>query len=81
MQMDEAVAVARSSPWLSQHERRIQDAICARMNIQRQNFDFRWLDVESLFERQGWFVHYEKQCIGDSEPSYFLFEAKPSSED
>ena len=33
MQMDEAVAIARNSPWLSQHERRIQDAICARMRL------------------------------------------------
>ena len=33
MQMDEAVAVARNSPWLSQHEGRVQDAICSRMRL------------------------------------------------
>ena len=33
MQMDEAIAVARSSRWLSQHDRRIQDTICARMRL------------------------------------------------
>ena len=33
MQMDEAVAVARSSQWLSHQERRIQDAILSRMRL------------------------------------------------
>lgn len=33
MQMDEAVAVARASPWLSQHDRRTQDLICSRMRL------------------------------------------------
>lgn len=33
MQMDEALAIARASPWLSQHERRVQDAICARTRL------------------------------------------------
>jgi CRP-like cAMP-binding protein len=33
MHMDEAVAVARSSPWLAQHERRTQDAILSRMRL------------------------------------------------
>jgi CRP-like cAMP-binding protein len=33
MQMDEAVAVARASPWLSRQEPRNRDAICARMRI------------------------------------------------
>lgn len=33
MQMDEAVAIARASHWLGQHERRIQDAITSRMRL------------------------------------------------
>ena len=33
MQMDEAVAVARASPWLARQERRVQDAICSRMRL------------------------------------------------
>ena len=33
MQMDEAVAVARASPWLSQQERRVKDAILGRMRL------------------------------------------------
>lgn len=33
MQMDEAVAIARASPWLSQQERRVQDLILSRMRL------------------------------------------------
>lgn len=33
MQLDEAVAIARGSRWLSQHERRHQDALLARMRL------------------------------------------------
>lgn len=33
MQMDEAVAIARASHWLAQHDRRIQDAITSRMRL------------------------------------------------
>ncbi len=33
MQLDEAIAVARSSRWLSQHDRRVQDLICSRMRL------------------------------------------------
>jgi CRP/FNR family cyclic AMP-dependent transcriptional regulator len=33
MQLDEAVEIARRSRWLSQHERRVQDAICSRMRL------------------------------------------------
>ena len=33
MQMDEAIAVARNSRWLSQQDRRVQDAITARMRL------------------------------------------------
>lgn len=33
MQLEEALAVARSSPWLAQQDRRIQDLICGRMRL------------------------------------------------
>lgn len=33
MQMDEATAIARSSRWLSQHDRRVQDLLCSRMRL------------------------------------------------
>ncbi|WP_421696466.1 Crp/Fnr family transcriptional regulator [Aestuariivirga sp.] len=33
MQLDEAVAVARNSRWLAQHDRRTQDLICSRMRL------------------------------------------------
>lgn len=33
MQMDEAIAIARSSRWLSQHERLVQDLLCSRMRL------------------------------------------------
>jgi len=33
MQVNEAVAIARASPWLSQQERRVQDAILGRMRL------------------------------------------------
>ena len=33
MQLDEAVEIARRSRWLSQQDRRVQDAICGRMRL------------------------------------------------
>ena len=33
MQLDEALAIARASPWLSQQDRRTQDLICSRMRL------------------------------------------------
>lgn len=33
MQFEEAVDIARASPWLSQHERRVQDVILSRMRL------------------------------------------------
>ena len=33
MQIDEAIGIARTSRWLSQHERRVQDLICSRMRL------------------------------------------------
>jgi len=33
MQVNDAVAIARASPWLSQQERRVQDAILGRMRL------------------------------------------------
>lgn len=33
MQLDEALTVARTSPWLSRQERRTQDLICSRMRL------------------------------------------------
>jgi CRP/FNR family transcriptional regulator, cyclic AMP receptor protein len=33
MQIEEAIAIARNSRWLSQHERRVQDLLCSRMRL------------------------------------------------
>lgn len=33
MKLEDAVEVARASPWLSQHDRRTQDLICGRMRL------------------------------------------------
>jgi len=33
MQLEEAIAIARNSRWLSQHERRAQDLLCSRMRL------------------------------------------------
>lgn len=33
MQLEEALAIARQSRWLSQHDRRIQDTLCSRMRL------------------------------------------------
>ena len=33
MQLEEALAIARNSRWLSQHERRVQDLLCSRMRL------------------------------------------------
>jgi CRP-like cAMP-binding protein len=46
MLMDEAVALARGSPWLSRHERRIQDAILSRMRLISLPKGRRLFDIE-----------------------------------
>ena len=33
MQLEEALAIARNSRWLSQHDRRVQDLLCSRMRL------------------------------------------------
>lgn len=46
MQFEDAVAIARASRWLSQQERRIQDALCSRMRLVNLPKGRRLFDIE-----------------------------------
>ena len=39
-------------------------------------FDNKWLDIEAIYEKQGWKVRYESPCIGESFDAYFEFTPK-----
>lgn len=39
-------------------------------------FTNQWLDVEAIYEKQGWKVKYESPCIGESFDEYFEFIPK-----
>lgn len=46
MQLDEALEIARRSRWLSQQDRRVQDALCARMRLVQLPKGRRLFDME-----------------------------------
>lgn len=46
MQLDEAVEIARRSRWLSQQDKRVQDAICSRMRLVQLPKGRRLFDME-----------------------------------
>jgi hypothetical protein len=41
-----------------------------------QSFEYDWLNVEQLFEKQGWIVKYDSPSWGDNYEAYFLFTRK-----
>ena len=42
-----------------------------------QVFANRWLDVESLYERHGWTVAYDKPAYNEDYPATFTFKIPP----
>lgn len=51
--------------------------ITVRMSCTRQAvFDRHWLNFEAAYRQEGWKVIYEKQCIGDTTPSHFIFSKR-----
>ena len=48
--------------------------ICTKMDITRSEvFDNKYLDIEPLFEGEGWFVEYDKPAYNENYPSKFTF--------
>lgn len=46
MQLEDAIAIARNSRWLSQHERRVQDLLCSRMRLVQLSKNRTLFDIE-----------------------------------
>ncbi len=54
-------------------QNKIIERYCEQTGIERNQFDFRWLDVEDKFREVGWKVVYESPSIGDSWDAFFSF--------
>lgn len=51
--------------------------IASRMDVDRNTvFKNKWLDVESLFENEGWKVNYDKPGYCESYEASFKFTRK-----
>jgi hypothetical protein len=52
--------------------------ICNKMNLEndRKIYDSHWLDVESLFEKYGWKVKYDKPAYCENYDANFTFTKK-----
>jgi hypothetical protein len=61
---------ARST--VSQSE--VSDLICKSLK-ENEKIKLQWLNIESLYEKKGWFVHYVKD-EGSNNRSYFSFKEK-----
>jgi hypothetical protein len=46
------------------------------MGIERNVFNFKWLDFEKIYEKEGWKVEYDKPSYGDDFDAYFTFQYK-----
>ncbi len=44
----------------------------------RQAFEKGWLDVETLYEENGWDVEYDKPGFNESYPATFTFSRSPT---
>lgn len=51
--------------------------IMAKMGCERQTiFDNHWLDVEGIFQREGWSVEYDKPAWDENYEAHFKFRPK-----
>lgn len=51
--------------------------IAVKLNVPRQTiFDKGWLDFESLFEKEGWRVTYDKPAYCENYEAFFRFQKK-----
>ena len=42
----------------------------------REIFDYKWLNIERIYDAAGWRVTYEKQGFNETGQAFFTFEAK-----
>lgn len=52
---------------------KIIERYCKQTGIERNQFDFRWLDIEDKFRDIGWTVVYDSPSNGDSWDAFFSF--------
>ena len=55
----------------------VVNRICAKMDITRDEvFNKKYLDVEHIFEKEGWTVDYDKPAYNESYKATFTFSGK-----
>jgi hypothetical protein len=55
----------------------VVERICAKMNCTKDLiFDKHWLDVEPRYEKEGWFVDYDKPAYCETYEATFTFKEK-----
>lgn len=53
------------------------DRLVARMNVKRERvFDAGWVDLEPVFRKAGWRVHFDKPAYNETYPATFEFTRK-----
>lgn len=68
--------ISPNSSYVTIKQDEIVNRVLELMNIERNQFNFNWLDFESIYEKQGWKVEYDKPSYGDSFDAYFKFQYK-----
>jgi hypothetical protein len=58
------------------YQNAVVDLIVAKMNISRTQFNNNWLNVESVYERAGWKVSYDKPGWNESGVAFYVFEKR-----
>jgi hypothetical protein len=51
----------------------VEDLIIAKLFIESKDFDYKWLDIEPIFENFGWKVRYNSPSFANSHESNFKF--------
>lgn len=59
------------------HQDDIAKAIAKEMKCdEKKVFEQKWLDIEPLYEKQGWNVSYDKPAYNETYEAYFTFKMK-----